>query len=262
MNVYYVYNVGPDSRHSVVLCSLTPECLIKRVTTRLCTGFGNRRWGRAFLICTLTQFRCTLPCPAMYFIRQFLRYGITAVLVQSRISMSRFYAFVALASLVIAVSATRPKYKSAPTTNSRDNSGTTCYTNTGATGSYMDYFDYASSLGSFDNSFRSCCLYGIWMWYDLQDFNYVDFNVNISHVYFLPYALMQRNLKFAATSLLCVGWIWLLGLSKRLLEYSFIPEIFWSSRWVSIRHNQLLWRTLLHGRRALLLQWCTFFYQG
>ena len=125
------------------------------------------------------------------------------MLAQSLISMSRLYALVALASLVIAVSAIRPKYKSATTTHSRDTSGTTCYTNSGATGSYMDYFDYASSLGSYDNSFRSCCLYGIWMWYDLQDYNYADFNVNIIHTFFLVLSVI--NLKFVATSILCLG---------------------------------------------------------
>ena len=93
--------------------------------------------------------------------------------------MSRIYALVVLASVLVAVPATRPFYKSTSTT--KDNSGTTCYTNTGASGSYMDYFDYAASLGSYDNSFRSCCLYGIWMWYDLQDYNYADFNVNINN---------------------------------------------------------------------------------
>ena len=97
--------------------------------------------------------------------------------------MSRIYALVVLAPVLVAVSATRPFYKSATTTRSKDNSGTTCYTNTGASGSYMDYFDYAASLGSYDNSFRSCCLYGIWMWYDLQDYNYADFNVNIAARY-------------------------------------------------------------------------------
>ena len=105
--------------------------------------------------------------------------------------------------VVLAVSATRPKYKSDTTTHSQDNSGTTCYTNTGTTGSYMDYFDYAPSLGSYDNSFRSCCLYGIWMWYDLQDYNYADFNVNIIHTFFI--ALTVINLKFVATSILCLG---------------------------------------------------------
>ena len=182
------------------------------------------------------------------------------MLVQSLISMSRLYALVALASLVIAVSATRPKYKSATTTHSRDTSGTTCYTNSGATGSYMDYFDYASSLGSYDNSFRSCCLYGIWMWYDLQDYNYADFNVNIIHTFFI--ALSVINLKFVATSILCLGWWLLRGLSKHFLGYSFISEIFRSPRWISIWHDQLLWGKLLHGRWALLLQWCSVFVQG
>ena len=148
--------------------------------------------------------------PSLYFIRAILNRPsrVLAVLSQLRISMSRIYALVVLASVLVAVSATRPFYQSTSTTRSKDNSGTTCYTNTGASGSYMDYFDYAASLGSYDNSFRSCCLYGIWMWYDLQDYNYADFNVRTIATCCIYDALyLQYILNFAATSLLCMGRI-------------------------------------------------------
>ena len=70
-----------------------------------------------------------------------------------------------------------PRLRSSRLNEASDNSALTCYTNTNAGGYYQDYDDYASSLGSYDNSYRSACMYGIWMWYDLQDYNMVDFNV-------------------------------------------------------------------------------------
>ena len=92
------------------------------------------------------------------------------------VSMLHLNTSVAVVLFVVAASATaaRPNKNAVP--DNRDTVGTTCYTNVGASGSYKDYFDYAPSLGSYDNSFRSCCMYGIWMWYDLQDYNMVDFN--------------------------------------------------------------------------------------
>ena len=108
----------------------------------------------------------------------FVQNSKTVAGTRTRVSMLRLNTFVALVLLVVAASATasRPKYQNA-TNDNRDITGTTCYTNTGATGSYMDYFDWAPSLGTYDNSFRSCCMNGIWMWYNLEDYNYADFNV-------------------------------------------------------------------------------------
>ena len=92
-----------------------------------------------------------------------------------------------LATFALNSSAKRPNYhRSAPinprlrsSPPARDNSALTCYTSTNAGGYYQDYDDYASSLGSYDNSFRSACMYGIWMWYDEEDYNYADFNVRV-----------------------------------------------------------------------------------
>ncbi len=53
----------------------------------------------------------------------------------------------------------------------------TCYTEANSNGFYETYTDYAANLGSFDNSFSSCCFYGIWMLYDDYEYNYNDFNV-------------------------------------------------------------------------------------
>ena len=92
--------------------------------------------------------------------------------------------FLLLATTALMASAKRPNYhRSAPINPrlrnaARDSSALTCYTNTNAGGYYQDYDDYASSLGSYDNSFRSACMYGIWLWYDLEDYNYADFNVS------------------------------------------------------------------------------------
>ena len=101
--------------------------------------------------------------------------------------------FLLLATSALFASAKRPNYhRSAPINprlrssrlnEARDNSALTCYTNTNAGGYYQDYDDYASSLGSYDNSYRSACMYGIWMWYDLEDYNYADFNASLIKFY-------------------------------------------------------------------------------
>ena len=84
----------------------------------------------------------------------------------------------------------RPNYRSSNPINPRlrssfraqDSSTVTCYTNSNAAGSYQDYADYAESLGSYDNRFRSACMYGIWIWYDLEEYNTNDFNVKRKNI--------------------------------------------------------------------------------
>ena len=99
--------------------------------------------------------------------------------------------FLLLATTALMASAKRPNYhRSAPISPrlrnaARDSSALTCYTNTNAGGYYQDYDDYASSLGSYDNSFRSACMYGIWLWYDLEDYNYADFNVSFYYLHLI-----------------------------------------------------------------------------
>jgi len=118
-----------------------------------------------------------------------------------------FNTFVALVLFVVAASATaaRPSKNAVP--DNRDTVGTTCYTNAGASGSYKDYFDYAPSLGSYDNSFKSCCMYGIWMWYDLQDYNMVDFN-QAMYYYWDEYGCVDFPSQFydSASSLRYAGY--------------------------------------------------------
>ena len=116
--------------------------------------------------------------------------------------------FLFLAISALAASAKRPNYhRSAPINprlrlsssssgpnEARDNSAVTCYTNTNAAGYYQDYDDYTSSLGSYDNSFRSACMYGIWMWYDLEDYNYADFNASLMvHFIFLIFPPLESR---------------------------------------------------------------------
>ena len=99
--------------------------------------------------------------------------------------------FLLLAMSAVIASAKRPNYRDSNPINpklglsfrAQDSSGVTCYTNINAAGSYQDYTDCAESLGSYDNRFRSACMYGIWLWYDLEEYNTNDFNVKRKNIF-------------------------------------------------------------------------------